>query len=201
MAWNVSSEALEKLALYESLLIKWQAKINLVSTATLKTARTRHFEDSLQLEPLIPSGAQIVYDLGSGAGFPGLVLAIARPDLRVTLIESDSKKCAFLQTISRETDTKVSIIQERIEKAVHSLPAPDVITARALAPLESLLSYSEPWLLSRPDVAMICLKGGGAGVEVQGARNAGWDFDLEEIPSTTDSSGHILSLSNIYKKT
>ena len=99
----MSPEITEKLRKYESLLLKWQKTINLVSSSTLKDVWARHFEDSLQIIDLVPDTVKTVWDLGSGAGFPGLVLAIARPDLSVNLVESDVRKSAFLQNVSRET--------------------------------------------------------------------------------------------------
>lgn len=113
---NVSRETEARLRQYQALLLKWQEKINLISPGTMKDSWARHFQDSLQILPLVPDGPARLYDLGSGAGFPGLVLAIARPDLAVTLIESDAKKCAFLQAVSRETGVKVTIDNCRIGK-------------------------------------------------------------------------------------
>ena len=91
------------LATYKSLLLKWAKVINLVSPATLADVDARHFQDSLQLIPLLPAHTKTLFDLGSGAGFPGLVIALERPDIRVHLFESDTKKCSFLSTVSRET--------------------------------------------------------------------------------------------------
>lgn len=108
----------EKFAQYEALLKKWQPAINLVSPDTLSEIRTRHIEDSAQLVDLIPAGAKTLFDLGSGAGFPGLVIAMMRPDLEVHLVESDQKKCAFLSTVSRETKTPVIIHNSRVEERV-----------------------------------------------------------------------------------
>ena len=101
---GVSRETLERLRIYEALLRKWQAKINLVGPATLDDAWRRHFLDSAQLFPLLPANAQVVVDLGSGAGFPGLVLAVMGVPT-VHLIESDLRKAAFLREVARETAT------------------------------------------------------------------------------------------------
>lgn len=195
--WNsVSRETKAKLDLYDLLLQKWQAKINLVSASTLAAAETRHFLDSLQLATLLPRHAKILYDIGSGAGFPGLVLAIARPDISVHLIESDQKKCAFLQTVSRETKTPVQIHTSRIEKVI--LPTPDVITARALADLSQLLELTEQWWASHPDVVLVLPKGAQAGTEVESARKR-YRFEMECVPSQTDPEATILVLSNVEK--
>ena len=148
-SWNgVSHETMAKLKTYEELLQKWQPKINLVSLGSLKDAQTRHFADSLQIAEFVPASAKVLYDLGSGAGFPGLVLAMARPELTVHLVESDQRKSAFLQTVSRETRTPVSVHVDRIEKV--SLSTPDVITARALASLSELLRLTERWWTEQP---------------------------------------------------
>ena len=101
---NVSRETMERLKIYQKLLEEWQKKINLVSSSTLPSLWKRHFEDSLQLLPYLPEKKGSIIDLGTGAGFPGLVLAIVLPEkLKVTLVESDFKKCLFLETVSRET--------------------------------------------------------------------------------------------------
>ena len=134
------------LATYKSLLLKWAKVINLVSPATLPDVDTRHFQDSLQLIPLLPPHTKTLFDLGSGAGFPGLVIALERPDIAVHLFESDTKKCAFLSTVSRETHIPVVIHNQRIE-SVDKIPdvVPDVISARALASLDTLLAMTEIW--------------------------------------------------------
>ncbi|AGH96862.1 rRNA small subunit methyltransferase, glucose inhibited division protein GidB [Micavibrio aeruginosavorus EPB] len=195
----VSRETEEKLSHYRALLEKWQAAINLVSPATLPEADTRHFKDSLQVLPLVPVAAQTLYDLGSGAGFPGLVLAIARPDLAVTLVESDQKKCSFLSTVSRETKAGATIANERIEMATANRPAPDVITARALAALPALLDLVAPWVAANPAITLIFPKGARAEEEVAEARKT-WAFDLAEHQSATDPAARILVLAAICAK-
>lgn len=195
----VSRETDEKLRLYHALLLKWQEKINLISPNTISDSWERHFEDALQLLPRIPAGVKTVYDLGSGAGFPGLVLAIARPDLSVTLIESDSKKCAFLQAVSRETGVSVSIQNKRIESAVSVLPAPDLVTARALASLEALFAYVQPWAVNNGDMAMLFPKGASWREGCKAAQAAGWVFDCTDWPSQTDVAARILLFKTLGK--
>src|ERR1700722_13861594 len=135
---NVSRETIERLTIYQNLLKEWQQKVNLVSSSTLPHMWERHFQDSLQLLPYLPRENASLIDLGSGAGFPGLVLALSRPEtLKVTLIESDLKKCLFLEIVSRETKISVTIIRERIEALRETLKG-DIITARGLAPLSLL---------------------------------------------------------------
>ncbi len=152
-------------------------------------------------------------DIGSGAGFPGMVLAIARPDLKVHLVESDARKCEFLRTVSRETDTPVEIHNIRVEK-FQERPDPstalagarsaqddnviDVITARALADLEILCGYCLPFAQENPALEMLFLKGEKAAGEIEKAREK-YAFDCEEFPSRTDSGGVILRLRNLHK--
>lgn len=193
----VSRETEQKLRLYHDILLKWQARINLISPATVNTIWNRHIEDSLQLLPLLPQGPFTLYDMGSGAGFPGLVLAMARPDMALTLIESDSKKCAFLTAVSRETSTAVTIRNSRIEAAAADLPAPDCLSARALAPLSDLLDLAAPWVAANPALTALFPKGEQYGAEITAAREKGWVFDAEAHKSATESRARILRLTQI----
>jgi len=182
---------LPKLKQYEGLLRTWQQKINLVSSSTLPDLWERHFQDSLQLLPYIPEEAKSLIDLGSGAGFPGLVLAIALSGkIKVTLIESDLRKCLFLENVSRETFLDITIVQERIESIKESMTA-DVITARALAPLPLLLEYALP--LMKEDSTALFLKGESVQKEIGEAQKK-WEFDLEFFPSLTDSRASVLKV-------
>ncbi len=186
-----------KLVQYKNLLEKWNKVINLVSPSTLGDSEIRHFQDSLQILPLIPSHAKILFDMGSGAGFPGMVIAIERPDIKVHLIESDTKKCSFLSTISRETNTPVIIHNSRIESVDKSdKMIPDVITARALASLTELLSLTEPWWLKNADLTLILPKGAKADEEVAEAQRK-YKFDLTAVPSQTDHKAKILLLRRV----
>lgn len=196
---SVPRGTLEKLRAYEALLVKWQRAINLVGPASMPDAWTRHFIDSIQLASFIPEGARTLHDLGSGAGFPGLVLAMARPDLSVTLIESDQKKCAFLTNVSHETKTPVAVLTQRIEHATDSIPAPDVVSARALAGLEMLLDYVWPWAQKNPEMLCIFPKGAQAAAEILSAREK-WTFTVVEEKSMTDPSATILMITNLSKK-
>ncbi len=188
-----------KLLKYAELLTKWSKVINLVAPSTVADAKVRHFEDSIQIIPLIPVDAKILFDIGSGAGFPGMVIAIERPDLSVHLIESDTKKCSFLSTISRETDTPVLIHNRRIE-SVDNLNGikPDVITARALASLGDLLALTEQWWENHPQLTLIFPKGAKADSEIAEAQKL-YRFQVESIPSQTDKMAQILILKNVQK--
>ena len=145
----VSRETLERLDAFVALLAKWRKTINLISEASFGQVWTRHVADSAQLLDFAPN-ARIWVDLGSGAGFPGLILAIQladRPDACVHLIESDQRKCAFLREAARVTGAAAKIHNERIEIAASQIVgAVDVVTARALAPLPRLVDFAKVWL-------------------------------------------------------
>jgi 16S rRNA (guanine527-N7)-methyltransferase len=195
----VSRETEEKLMLYASLLKKWQKSQNLVSPLTLTHLWSRHIADSLQLLELgFSSGPWI--DLGSGAGFPGLVLAIAgkgQKNHHVHLVESNKGKCAFLAEVIRATQAPASIYCQRVENCGDSLPkVKKTITARALAPLDQLLRLSAP-LFTCESIALFP-KGRRVEEELLGARRR-WQFDYEQLPSKTDPEGTILRISNVKK--
>ena len=174
----------DRLATYEALLRKWQASINLISNSTVNDIQTRHFDDSLQILPLIPETAKIIVDLGSGAGFPALPLAMARPDLEVHCIESDHKKCTFLKNVSRETLCgNLTIHCGRIESVLPGL-SPDLLTARALASLSQLLDWGGM-------TPALYLKGRQWREEVEQAQKTR-RFDYQATPSQTDSNAAIL---------
>lgn len=196
---NVSRETLARLEAYAALLAKWQAKINLVGPATLPETWRRHFLDSAQLYAHLPANTRVIADLGSGAGFPGLVLAIvaeaAGRDLTVHLVESDARKAAFLAEAARETRIAgaVKIHPVRAE-ALAGRMAADVITARALAPLDKLLGLARPLL--KPDGLCLFLKGEKADAEIAEARKR-WDFALERVASKSDPGGVILKIRGV----
>ena len=193
--FDVSDETFEKLGIYHDLLLKWQKSINLVSRNTIEESWHRHFADSAQLSAFLSSKHKVIADLGCGAGFPGLVLAIMHPEINMNLIESDERKCLFMRTVSRETDTDVAIHNMRIEDATNRI-TPDLITARALASLGSLLDYARPWLEVRDDLECLFLKGAQADQEVEDARSA-YVFDVERYVSKTSDAASVLYLKAI----
>jgi 16S rRNA (guanine527-N7)-methyltransferase len=160
---------------------------NLVAKSTLPDLWSRHFWDSAQLAPLIPPEARSLADLGSGAGFPGLVLAVMRPDLAVTLHEATTKKCAFLQLAADRMGVAVAIQNARLE----DLPPSqfDVVTARALAPLPQLLGYAQKF--TGPNSVCLFLKGQNVGVELTEAHKY-WNIKASQVPSQTDPSAAIV---------
>ncbi|PKU21777.1 16S rRNA (guanine(527)-N(7))-methyltransferase RsmG [Telmatospirillum siberiense] len=187
----VTPDVLDRLQRYADLLVKWQARINLVGPSTIPALWERHMLDSAQLTAHLPSGP--VLDLGSGAGFPGLVLAIMRGG-PVHLVESDVRKCAFLREAARLTEADAVVHNVRIETLA---PFPvAAITARALAPLAKLLEMAENFL--HPAVHCLFLKGRGGEEELTDARKD-WMMTLERIPSLADSSGQILHLREVHR--
>lgn len=197
-ACDVSRETLDRLRTYAGLLEKWNPRINLVSRATLGSLWTRHFLDSAQLLDLAPAGAGHWCDLGSGGGFPGLVIAILggdrRPGLRVTLIEADRRKAAFLRTVARETGTAATILDARIEAA--PAQAADVVSARALAPLAPLLSLADRHLA--PGGSALFPKGARYREELREALEL-WTFRCENLRSQTDPDAVILRISELSR--
>lgn len=187
-AQNVSRETLERLRAYVDLLTRWQARINLVSAASLADVWRRHVLDSAQLYPMIEPKAVRLYDLGSGAGFPGLILAI----LGVTdvhLIESDRRKIEFLREAARITATKITLHPVRAQTL--SPGDGDFITARGCASLSELLDLAKPLL--KPNGNCLFLKGAGLQTELTDARKR-WTMLVNELESITDPSGVIVRL-------
>lgn len=190
---GVSRETLDRFQVYLGLLRRWQAAINLVGPATLDDPWRRHFWDSAQLYPHIPGSARSMLDFGSGAGFPGMVLAILGVP-GVTLVESDGRKAAFLREVARETGAAVTIRAERLERIGPRIAPPDVITARAVASLDLLLDRIKLYIT--PNTVCLFHKGRQADTEIEAARRR-WRMTLIKIPSVTDPSGVILRVEDI----
>jgi 16S rRNA (guanine527-N7)-methyltransferase len=187
-----------QLKIYFDLLLKWQKKINLISPITIDNAWERHFEDSKQMSQYIPDGIKEICDIGSGAGFPALILAILNPDIQFTLIESDARKCAFLNTVSRETKLdNVKIINDRIENAIPEMKA-DCVTARALASLRQLIDYSLPLIHNNKNLSMLLPKGKNWQDEINEAKTR-YNFDYKNYQSVTDDQARILCVYNIVQ--
>ncbi|PHS25071.1 MAG: 16S rRNA (guanine(527)-N(7))-methyltransferase RsmG [Robiginitomaculum sp.] len=194
---NVSRETLARFSCWHDLLHKWSKKINLVASGTLPAFWTRHALDSAQLAPLVPNEARRLIDLGSGAGFPGLAIALMRMEdhpVHVTLVESNAKKAAFLRVCIEETGAPAEVICARSE----SLPPQDydVITARALAPLPRLLALCAPFV--GPQTLQLFLKGAEVEKEIGEARKD-WALAYETIPSMTEKTASILKIRKAYR--
>lgn len=191
----LSPETAEKLEAYHALLLKWQKAINLVGPATLDDIPMRHFYDSAQMLRYIPDVNVRLADMGSGAGFPGMVLAIL--GVRdVHLLESDIRKATFLREVSRETNTPVTIHDRRIEDC--KIDHVDVFTARALAPLKDLLGHMN-CLTTQSSCYGLFLKGAQHEDELADARKK-WKFSTEVFQSETDPTGKIIKITGLITK-
>jgi len=190
----VSRETLDRLDRFVATLLTWQQRINLIAPATVPEIWTRHVADSLQLVPLAPAARRWL-DLGSGGGFPGLVIACAlaeAPAARVHLIESNGKKAAFLRAAVQVTGAPAIVHQARIEQMGTKLAESiEVVTARALAPLSDLLSLSEPWLKSGAQALLP--KGQDVGAELTEASKY-WNIKAVLVPSKTDANARIVKV-------
>jgi 16S rRNA (guanine527-N7)-methyltransferase len=191
---SVSRETLDRLKRHAALLVDWNSRHNLVSKASVPDLWRRHFLDSAQLAGLMPAGAKTVVDLGSGAGFPGLILAIMRPELHVTLIEATGKKCRFLEAVAGELQLKTRILNERVEDAQRERF--DMITARACAPLPLLLSYAQRFW--GEGSRALFHKGQNLASELTEAHKS-WRIKLEQHSSRSDPSGIILEIRELQR--
>lgn len=200
--FDVPAEMFESIETYHALLLKWNKAINLVSPKTLNESWHRHIIDSAQVEKFIPqktkTETKIYADLGCGGGFPGLVIAMMRPELDVHLVESDERKCQFMRSVARETALiNVTIHTKRIEDVIDDI-TPDLITARALASLDKLFDYILPWTAQSPDLRMVFMKGQKAEEEITEAQKR-YHFDHKSTQSITDENAHILEIKNLNK--
>ncbi len=189
---NVSRETFLTLEKYVALLVKWNKAINLVGKSTETEIWQRHIADSLQLSPLIHSQVKTLADFGSGAGLPGLVLAIARPEIHVTLIEQDQRKSAFMKEVIAQLSLKNATVADRDIASVSARF--DMITARALAPLPELFALAYP----RMEEGASCLfpKGRNFANEVESAKQE-WDFTHTLTQSKTEDKASIILVTKL----
>jgi 16S rRNA (guanine527-N7)-methyltransferase len=197
---SVSRETLARLDRFVALLLQWQRTRNLISASTIPQIWTRHIADSLQLLALAPE-AKIWVDLGSGGGFPGVVLACAlaeTPGAKVHLVESSSKKCVFLQAVVQALRLPAEVHCQRIEEFIPAFPGQaDAITARALAPMVKLLALAYP-LLKRGGKAMF-LKGQDVEAELTEATKY-WSIRYSLVPSRTDPRARIVVVEGLESR-
>lgn len=199
VAGTVSRETFERVEKFESEFLRWSARINLSAPSTLSQLWSRHILDSAQLSSLKPQALRWL-DLGSGGGFPGAVMAILlrdRAGSTIDLVESNNKKAAFLQAVLAEAGAPARVHVSRIEDAPQVVDNPEIVTARALAPLPKLLSLSERWLAS--GAVALFHKGRDYASEVAESRNV-FDFDLVEHRSRIDSESRILEISGLKRR-
>lgn len=195
---NVSRETISRLERFEEILLKWNPKINLVSKASLENLWQRHIVDSVQVFTSIKDPGDSWVDIGSGGGFPGIVVAIMAaeyfPKTKVTLIESDQRKSAFLRTAARECGVPVTVLSQRIEQATPQNA--HILSARALAELDTLLEFSEQHLAK--DGMAVFPKGASWKKEVDKAAER-WSFDVEPITSLTETEAVILKIKGVVR--
>ncbi len=195
--FNVSRETVARLDRFVDLLLNWQRRTNLIAPSTVPLVWTRHVADSLQLLEVVeaPQATPRVWlDLGSGGGFPGIVIACAIADIpgsRVHLVESNLKKAAFLREAIRETNAPGVVHAARIESLVSTLAATavDYVTARALAPLPDLLEMIAPFV--KKGAKALLLKGQDLDHELTESAKR-WHIEGESVASRTSKSGRIL---------
>lgn len=199
VAGDVSRETYESIVEFEAIFRKWAARINLVAPSTLADLRRRHVLDSAQLLQLAPRATRWV-DIGSGGGFPGAVIALLmkdRPGASVDLVESNTKKAAFLRTSLAELGAPARVHAKRVEDVHGSIVTPEVVTARALAPLDSLLALTEPWLATGSKGLFHKGRDYSSELEESSAR---WNLDLLRHASMVDAESVILEVSNLRRR-
>lgn len=188
--FDVSRESRGKVETYVKLLLAWQQRINLIGPATVDAVWSRHVCDALQLLPLLPLGTRTIAELGSGAGIPGLILAMVA-GLDAHLYESNGKKAAFLREAARQTQTRATIHNVRLESLTDDLPHVQCVVARALAPLPLLLDYASPFLAQ--GAVGLFHKGQDVEVELTEATKY-WRMNVLKHASQCDSRGVILEI-------
>ena len=191
---RVSHETLVRLDAFVDLLRQWQLRTNLIAPSTLDEVWSRHILDSAQLLQIVPD-ARLWVDLGSGGGFPGLVIACAMQDVQghIHLVESNSKKASFLRHVAVSLQLPCTVHAERIETILPRLPVPDVVTARALADLDTLLSLASS-LLKRGAIGLFP-KGRDHALELTKAAEH-WHFSSRLHESVTDRHARVVEITN-----
>ncbi|MBR2273751.1 MAG: 16S rRNA (guanine(527)-N(7))-methyltransferase RsmG [Alphaproteobacteria bacterium] len=196
---NVSRETIQDLKTFQQMVLEWNSKFNLISKSTETDIWKRHIEDSLQLDKFISEKDKTMYDFGTGAGFPGLVIAIFAkytfPNLKISLIESTTKKTIFLNEVKNKLNLDINIINERIENL--KLKKADIISSRAMASLEKLFEYAINF--TKENTKLLFLKGESWQKEIETAQK-NWIFSFESIPSITNEKGRVLQIQKLRRK-
>ncbi len=195
---HVSRETFKKFEIFIEVLLKWQKSVNLISNSTINTIWKRHFLDSAQLYTYSQDIKGNILDIGSGAGFPGMILAMMGNN-NVNLIESDQKKCIFMREVARLTNTKVKIYNCRIEDLDYMKP--ELIISRALAPLSKLIEYVDNHMNknieeNKVTPKLLFLKGKNYNNEIYDLLKIR-KLEIEIFPSITDDFGKVLYIKNI----
>jgi 16S rRNA (guanine527-N7)-methyltransferase len=195
VAGSVSRETYQDIVAFEAIFRKWAARINLIAPSTLPEIWQRHVLDSAQLGRIEPTATRWL-DLGSGGGFPGAIMALLlkdRPGASIDLVESNGRKAAFLRSALGEFGAPARVHARRIEEVYGTVRDPEIVTARALAPLAKLIALAEPWLAA--GARGLFHKGREYRGEIQESA-AAWTFDLVEHRSLVDADSVILEVSN-----
>jgi 16S rRNA (guanine527-N7)-methyltransferase len=192
---GVSRESLTLLEILVQVLQTWQARINLIAPSTVGEIWQRHILDSAQLLPLLPAKLEAIADLGSGGGFPSLVLAAIQP-AKVHMFEANSKKAAFLQEALRQMKVQGQVHRVRLEQRIAppATPFVQLVTARAFAPLDELLGYAEPYF--KAGATGLFHKGQDVDAELTQAAKS-WKISALKHSSLTDSQAVILEVKEI----
>jgi 16S rRNA (guanine527-N7)-methyltransferase len=196
---SVSRETFDRLIAFEGLFRRWATRINLVAPSTLPDLWRRHILDSAQLVRIKPAALSWL-DIGSGGGFPGAVVAMMLPERQgasIDLVESNRKKAAFLQTSLAQLEAPARVHARRIEEAYGLVRKPEIVTARALAPLAKLLGLAEPWL--KEGASGLFHKGREYPNEIRESADV-WKYDLVEHRSLVDPDGVILEVNNLARR-
>jgi 16S rRNA (guanine527-N7)-methyltransferase len=196
---SVSRETFDRLIAFDTLFRRWAARINLVAPSTLPDLWQRHILDSAQLAKIEPRAAKWL-DIGSGGGFPGAIMAVIlaeRPPSSIDLVESNHKKAAFLQTALAQLQAPARVHAKRIEEAYSLVEMAEIVTARAVAPLDRLLALSEPWLAN--GATGLFHKGREYRNEIKESAHS-WKFDLVEHASLIDRESVILEVKNLTRR-
>lgn len=196
---NVSRETIQDLKTFQQMVLEWNGKFNLISKSTETDIWKRHIEDSLQLYKFITENDKTMYDFGTGAGFPGVVVAIfakyTLPNLKISLVESITKKTIFLNEVKNKLNLDINIINERIENL--KLKKADIISSRAMASLEKLFEYAISF--TKENTKLLFLKGESWQKEIELAQK-NWMFSFEAIPSITNEKGRVLQIQKLRRK-
>ncbi|QLF68854.1 16S rRNA (guanine(527)-N(7))-methyltransferase RsmG [Peteryoungia desertarenae] len=198
---SVSRETAKRLETFVDLFSKWSKTFNLVAPSTKQQIWERHVLDSLQLRDIVTTPQHWI-DLGSGGGFPGIITSIVLAEHgegHVDLVESNNKKAAFLRMALLQTQGRGSVHTIRIEDAAEKIQAPDLISARALAELDLLLRFVEPWSKDNRNLRCLFHKGRDYQAEVDKARGR-WDFDLIIHRSAVEEDSVILDISSLQRR-
>jgi 16S rRNA (guanine527-N7)-methyltransferase len=196
---SVSRETFERLIAFEAIFRRWATRINLVAPSTLPDLWARHILDSAQLARIKPASLTWL-DIGSGGGFPGAVMALMlkeKDGASIDLVESNRKKAAFLQTSLAQFDAPARVHAMRIEETYGFVRKPEIVTARALAPLSKLLALAEPWL--KDGTSGLFHKGREYPNEIGESADV-WNYDLVEHQSLIDPDSVILEVSNLVRR-